>query len=81
MPVDAQEILHRLQCGKQAILVSLAPNLQTEYEELQTAIHHVKRVINAASSANGAISQDVLAHVTEDEGACRLEADIASPPS
>ena len=49
--MDAQELLNRLQSRRQAILVSLAPNLQREYVELQTVIRHVKRVMSARKNA------------------------------
>jgi len=82
--VDAQELLDRLQSRKKAILMSLTPNLQTEYEELKTVIRHVKAVIDSVQSANGASSLDAGVHVAEDEAkeeACQFEADVASPHS
>lgn len=82
--MDAQELLNRLQSRKQAILVSLPPNLQSEYEELQTVIRYVKRAINAIPPTNGAISQNDHSHAPEDEaklGECCCEADSDSPPS
>ena len=56
--MDAQELLNRLQSRKDAILVSLAPNLQAEYGELQTAIRLVKMAMNAVPSPNETMMQN-----------------------